>query len=165
MPCRNSVLWLYRLERNYSWQSGLSFSEDLVYRDTSGKVRLILEQDGRMTVTKGYAWNGCSPKFCFFDLLLGTPDGVVNANTGRPKTYFASLIHDALYQFLKVSPTPLTRSQADGCFLRLMKESDFSLAYLYWAAVRLFGGLLWGGKQYVRKWRGEAVTALSLLGE
>ena len=163
MLCKNSVRWLYRLERSYSWQSGLPFSEDLVYRDASGKVRLILEQGGRMTVTKGYAWNGCSPKFCFCDLLIGTPDGVVNATTGRPKTYFASLIHDALYQFLRVN-APLTRRQADGCFLRLMKESDFALAYLYWVAVRAGGRFVWRGKQFVRKWRGEVVTVSSLVG-
>jgi len=99
MFCKNSVRWLYRLEQNFTWESNHPLPEDFVFWDKSGAVRLIIEMGGRITVTRRYAWNGCSPKFCFFDLLIGTPEGVVHARTGRPKTYFASLIHDALYQF------------------------------------------------------------------
>jgi hypothetical protein len=152
--CKNKVSWLFKLEKNYSWESGLHFSSDYVYRDAKGKVRLIIEADGRVTVTKGYSWNGCSPKVCFFDINIGTPDGVVHKQTGRPKTYYASLVHDALYQFRKVD-APYSRRQADACFLRLMKESDFLLRYIYWAAVRVFGWIVWLGKKQTRKWKGE----------
>src|SRR5712691_2897454 len=100
MFCENSVRWLYWLEKNFSWDSGLSISQDYAFKDKTGVVRLILERGGRITVTQGYAWDGCSPKFCFCDLLFGTPDGVVDTQTGRPKTYYASLVHDALYQFV-----------------------------------------------------------------
>lgn len=154
--CEDSVSWLFRLERNFSWHSGLPFTEDRVYRDAKGKVRLILERGGLMTVTGGYAWNGCSPKVCCLDFLIGTPDGVVSATTGRPKTYFASLVHDALYQFLAVG-TPVTRRDADGCFFRLMEESRFSPRYIYWLAVRAFGWLVWKGKMMARHWAGERV--------
>ena len=87
MFCEDSVRWLYRLEENFSWESGLSISQDYAFKDKTGVVRLILESGGRITVTRDYAWNGCSPKSCFFDLLFGTPDGVVHAQTGKPKTH------------------------------------------------------------------------------
>jgi len=155
--CKNSVKWLYRNPENFSWESGLEISEDLVFRDVSGGVRLILEPGGRITVTRGYAWNGCSPKFCLFDLVIGTPDGVVHARTGRPKTYYASMVHDALYQFLEAD-SPVTRRQADACFLRLMAESEFMLRHLYWAAVRLFGWLVYGAKKAKRGWKGSGTA-------
>ncbi|MDY6791983.1 MAG: DUF1353 domain-containing protein [Thermodesulfobacteriota bacterium] len=126
-------------------------------------MRLIIEVDGMLTVTRGYAWNGCSPKICFLDILLGTPDGAVYGPTGKPKTYFASMVHDALYQFL-YSKTPITRAEADGCFLRLMAESEFMLRYLYWFAVRLFGCLVWRGKKIVRKWDGEVMPVKQQIG-
>jgi hypothetical protein len=138
--CKDSVAWLYRLERSESWESGVTVPGDYFFKDKKGRVRLIVERSGRLTVTRGYAWNGCSPKFCLFDIVLGTPDGVVHRETGRPKAYFASLFHDALYQFLP-EECPYTRRQADEMFLRLLAQSGFAPRRLYWAAVRLFGGL------------------------
>jgi hypothetical protein len=160
--CRNGVSWLYRAEKSFIWDSGLEVDEDRVFLDAAGKVRLIIETTGRITVTRGYSWNGCSPKVCVFDFLLGTPDGVVHKNTGRPKTYFASMVHDALYQFLKTD-SPIGRKQADDCFLRLMEDSDFSPRYLYWAAVRIFGRLVWRGKQMRRGWQGRSLPVAALL--
>jgi len=150
MFCENSVRWLYRLEANFSWDSGLSLDQDYAFKDKTGVVRLVLEQDGRITVTRGYSWDGCSPKVCFFDLLIGTPDGVVDSHTGRPKTYYASLVHDALYQFIPAE-LPLSRRQADQCFLRLMDATGFRLRYLYYVAVRALGWLVWRAKRRIRK--------------
>ncbi len=138
--CKNSVKWLYRLESPYSWDSGMPIESDRFFFDRKGRLRLVIEESGRITVTAGYSWNGCSPKFCLFDILLGTPDGVVHAHTGRPKTYYASMIHDALYQFLPAD-LPYAASQADGIFLRLMEESEFGPRRLYWLAVRALGWL------------------------
>ena len=160
--CKNSVRWLYRLEQSFSWQSGLPIGEDSVFFDSSGKVRLIIEAAGRITVTRGYSWNGCSPKVCVLDLLIGTPDGVVNARTGRPKTYFASMVHDALYQFLRAN-SPVSRRQADRCFLQLMDDSEFSLRYVYWLAVRILGRFVWSGKNAVRHWQGTGMVTSALL--
>jgi len=140
MPCREAAEWLFRLERNYTWQSPYAFDRDWAFQDTKGHTRLLITTDGVITVIKGYAWDGATPKTCAFDLVLGTPDGVVFLGTGKPKTYYASLVHDALYQFLPAD-SPLTRAQADRCFLLLMEEHKFSLRRLYWIAVRLFGGL------------------------
>ncbi len=150
----NNAEWVYRLEKNFVWDSNLPVSDDLIFRDSDDKVRLIIETDGKITVTQGYRWNGCSPKFYAFDLVLGVPDGITHSISGRPKTYEASLIHDALYQFLKTD-APYSRKEADACFLQLMTSSDFALRYLYWAVVRVFGWLFWHGMKYKRKWHGR----------
>ncbi len=162
MLCRKGVRWVYRLERNYSWESSHRLPEDFVFRDGQGKVRLIIEKEGTITVTAGYAWDGCSPKICAFDILLGTPDGIVHAETGRPKTYYASLVHDALYQFLREA-APLTRRDADRFFLRLLKESDFLPAHLYWLVVRVLGWLVWRGTEAKRQWHGTRERVADLL--
>lgn len=156
MFCEHSVEWVYRLERNFSWESGLDITRDYAFKDRAGKVRLILERGGRITVTRGYAWNGCSPKFCVFHILIGTPDGVVDSRTGRPKTYYASLVHDAMYQFVP-DGLPVSRFEADRCFLRLMEETGFRPRLIYFWAVWLFGGLVWRATRYVRNTKGEAV--------
>jgi hypothetical protein len=160
--CRNSVKWLYRTDVNFGWDSGFEIPEDQFFLDAEGKVRLILERGGRVTVTREYAWNGCSPKVCLFDFLFGTPDGVVHVRTGRPKTYFASMVHDALYQFLLVN-SPITRRQADDAFYRLMAESDFAPRRLYWLFVRLFGWLVWQATSARRDWRGMSVSVQELM--
>ena len=152
--CRNGVDWLYRLEQSYTWKSNHPIAEDLVFKDRDGKVRLIVGKDGTITVTRGYAWDGCTPKFCVLDFLIGTPDGVVHKDTGHPKTYYASLVHDALYQFLP-DGLPLRRRHADRFFLLLMAESDFSPRWVYWAAVRVFGGLFRRAMRVKRKTKGS----------
>ncbi len=159
MPfCSPHVSWLYRLSTSFTWQSNLPIAEDLAFKDKTGKVRLILEQGGRITVTRGYSWNGCSPLFCLFDLTIGTPDGIVDKTTGRPKVYFASLVHDALYQFLP-DGLPLTRAQADGCFLALMNDTGFRLRHIYYLAVRTFGGLV---RRVIRRSRESQGSKLEL---
>lgn len=153
--CRNGVDWLYRLEKSYSWQSNYPIPEELVFRDKNEKVRLIVSTDGTITVTRGYSWDGCTPKFCVLDFIIGTPDGVVHKDTGHPKTYYASLVHDALYQFIP-DGLPLGRRHADRFFLLLMAESDFGPRWVYWAAVRVFGGLF---RRVMRVKRGTKGTA------
>ena len=148
--CENSVRWLYMLDQHFTWESGLEIKEDVAFKDKTGVVRLVLEKGGRFTVMRGYAWNGCSPKYCLFDILLGTPDGVVDSRTGRPKTFYASLVHDALYQFVP-DGLPLTRRQADQCFLRLLEETGFRPRILYYLAVRVFGALVRRATRYVRR--------------
>jgi len=102
---------------------------------------LKIDISGNITIKgsygNGYAWDGCSPKFNVLDIfLIGTPDGRINVNTGKPVTYYASLIHDALYQFRK--DLGIKRKVADKVFLYYL--GDFQLRFIYYAAVRLFGG-------------------------
>jgi hypothetical protein len=156
MFCKNAVKWLYRLDRNFPWQSKLDIKQDYAFKDKDGTVRLILEQGGKVTVIGGYAWNGCSPKFCFCDILFGTPEGVVDARTSKPKTFYASLVHDAMYQFL-TDGLPISRRDADQCFLALLKETYFRPRLIYYLVVRLFGGLVLHIERSSRKTNGTAV--------
>jgi hypothetical protein len=155
--CTNAVKWLYRLESNFSWRSPFRFQTNYVFFDKEKKPRLVLLKNGEVVVTEGYCWNGCSPKVCVLDLLIGTPEGVVHVRSGRPKTAPASMVHDAMYQFLSAG-LPLTRAQADRAFLDLLREYDFLYARIYWIAVRLFGRLVLAGKRKARKWAGSFET-------
>ena len=74
---------------------------------------------GHCTIKKGYAWDGCT----------GVPD--------TSKTYYASLVHDALYQYGKI--IGLKQLVADRWFLYLLKKHQFRLYWLYYAGVRVFG--------------------------
>ena len=153
MLCRDSAPWVYRLEKSFCWESGRTVPDDYVFFDSAGKAWLMIDKHGKITVLRGYSWNGCTPKICVLDLLIGTPEGAVYEGTGKRKTYYASLVHDALYQFLREA-SPLTRGDADRFFLRLMQESDFVLARVYWLVVRALGWAFWHGTSRKREWRG-----------
>jgi hypothetical protein len=96
---------------------------------------------------KGYAWDGCSPKFQVFDLIFGTPDGAVISGTGRPAAYYASMVHDVLYQYHKKFKDKITRKQVDLIFLDELRKQNFRLAYIYFLFVRGLGGVYWGAKR------------------
>ncbi len=87
---------------------------------------------GTIWVSKGYAWDGCTPSIRVFGLgWIGTPEGAVDYRTEKPLTYYASLVHDALTQF-KACP----RKLADQIFYEMLKEAGFELAWLYYIGVR-----------------------------
>ena len=104
---------------------------------------LSIEPDGKITLKgsygDGYAWDGCSPKGVFLDIIWGTPDGKLDWGTEAPITYYASLIHDVLYQFK--ADIPISKKETDILFLLNLKRAKFLLAGLYGFAVRVFGGL------------------------
>ena len=93
---------------------------------------------GSFNNKKGYAWDGCTPKFNFMDITWVIPDGKTIQHTepisGKthyaPITYYASMIHDALYQYKRC--IPVTRKEADLIFYDILKGSKFSLAWLYY---------------------------------
>ena len=150
------MFWRFKLQGDYTWHSGVPVPSEFRFHDENkDKLRLVIHADGRITVKDGYAWDGCSPKFSIFDLFyIGTPDGVRDVNTGRPKTYYASLIHDALYQFMEHPDMPYSRAQMDRFFLVLMRARRFRLSGLYWLAVRVIGGIYHGVvKLFTRKKR------------
>ncbi len=126
-------IWIFKLEKNYSTKTkfkNYNFSSEW----------LTINKKGIITVKKKYAWNGCTPKFNFLDLAaIGTPDGIINIETMKPKTYYASLIHDVLYQYYGYHG--INRKNIDLLFLEIMRENKFMLALIYFCAVRVFGGI------------------------
>lgn len=100
---------------------------------------LTIDCEGRVTVKanqNGYAWDGCTPKWSILNLfILGVPDGHVDYRTGKPFTYYASMVHDALYQYLDT--IPVTKDQVDRLFLEML--GDFKLKQVYYLAVKWFG--------------------------
>lgn len=127
---------MFCIKKEYKWKLENDYS---VYVKELENIQVDLPwvtiSSGLITIRKGYTWNGCSPSISVLDMFfIGTPDGIVDYNTGKPKTHYASLVHDCLYQF-KI----LGRKEADLIFRRMMKESRFALADIYYLAVRAFG--------------------------
>lgn len=84
------------------------------------------------TIKKGFAWDGSSGVSDWIDRK--------DPKTGMPKTYYASLVHDAGYRYLRQCCSfPYSKAEIDRFFYRLLKESNFRLAWLYWIGVVIFG--------------------------
>lgn len=106
-----------------------------------------LSEDGTVIIKgthyKGYAWDGCSPKFKFKDWYFGTWEAVLNFDTGQSKTYYASLVHDVFYQFAKEVRGFVKRKEVDREFYNILKRDGLRLAKVYYLGVRLFGWIWW----------------------
>ncbi len=112
-----------------------------------------------------YAWDGCTPKRWFYWLfIVGTPDWwkktlhiftfKKDTSTGDygpdPKTvnwrqaFHASLIHDALYQYLDT--IPIAKKDADWLFYDMLIEAGLwrVIARIYHFGVRRFGSWVVG---------------------
>lgn len=134
------------------------YSEWLVVHDgriivNPGESHVDLEHGEvsyRFERPRTYAWDGCSPKVPFYWLaIFGTPDWwehrerlqriregeIHEKEVFWPVAHHASLVHDALYQFLNVAP--VRKEQADRLFQRMLRESGMPrpLAWLYHFAV------------------------------
>lgn len=84
-----------------------------------------LEPDGQLLIHAGYAWDGPSgPTIDTRNFMRG------------------SLIHDALYQFLREGQLPADRrKEADQELDRCLKQDGMSAARRWW----VYTGLRWGG--------------------
>ena len=117
--------WKFKLAQDYRYRhsafTGIEFANDW--------TRIT---DGQITVFKGYAWDGCSPKFTLTGLFtFGTPDGVLRH--GLPWTYHASLVHDVLCQFRP--DHGLTQRQVTDLFADMLTQTRWPLTWLYVRAV------------------------------
>ena len=133
-------VYVYCVKEDYKYQSSI------IGRECENEW-FKLAKDGAVIVKgthyKGYAWDGCSPKFKLKDLYLGTWEAVLNLDTGQSKTYYASLIHDVFYQFSQKVRPFVKRKEVDREFYSILKRDKFRCASLYYAAVRLFGWIFW----------------------
>lgn len=105
-------MWKFTLNNDY-----ISFEPLLkgIERDEE----YLKVSDCMVSIPKGYSWDGCTfaPDF--------------------KKTYFASCLHDSLYQY-KVG-----RKLADKVFYSRMKREGFKLSKLYYLGTRLFGWIFY----------------------
>ena len=109
-------------------------------------------RDGMFKIPAGYEWDGCSPKMSIGPLVLGTHDGPLAAD-GHPQTYWASLVHDAMYQYVfelaahfRLSVRRVKAGADELFYLRLL-HAGFRDAELYYRAVHWLG---WG--YIARRW-------------
>jgi hypothetical protein len=155
-----AVKWIFILDKDFvfnvrqhlTW----SFSEGCAFVDSQGNRWLEIHPNGDAKVLAGYSWDGCTPKFTIWDIVLGIPDGIPNSKTTKPKAYYASLLHDALYQFLDAD-LPITREGADRVFLQLLSRDGFGPRGVYYAAVRGFGGVFRLFTRWKRTYDGKRV--------
>lgn len=155
-----AVRWVFVLDEDYVYNLRehlpADWNEACAFVDRSGRRRLEIHRNGDARVLADYAWDGCTPKFSLFDIVFGVPDGIPNRITRKPKAYYASLLHDALYQFLDAD-LPLSRAQADRVFLELLTRDRFAPRPIYYAAVRVFGGLARLFTRWKRSYAGRRV--------
>jgi hypothetical protein len=159
---RFAVRWIFLLDSDYRYNVGrhlpAHWREGSAFLDRKGHRRLEIHSNGDVVVLAGYAWDGCTPKFCIADIVFGIPDGIPSEKTKKPKAYYASLLHDALYQFLDAG-LPLTRHQIDLVFLEILSRDRFAPKWVYFVAVRAFGALFRRFTHWKRSYAGKR-TAL-----
>lgn len=142
------MLYIYTTQRNVGIQLPPSMLRGV--KDFKSEWLKIDTQRKVIIVKKGYSWDGCTPKlFSILGLFwVGTPDGVPLGD-GFRITGKASLMHDALYQYL--GEHTMSRKQCDEVFKYQLGIDGFKLKWPYYAAVRTFGGLFnWYYRKFVK---------------
>lgn len=119
---RTSFRYKYTLTEDAHFRIGKLLKQGQA-SDAWGRVFMSWVGD-RLTIHKGYAWDGAT---CWFD----SADNMA-----------ATLLHDALYQLSSASNSPFTRAESDRYF-RQLQSSRFQ-AHLTYLGVRLFGSFFWG---------------------
>jgi hypothetical protein len=125
-------VWKFTLEKDFSidlYEYYHHFS-DYVFMDFVGGKRVVVGDltRGKLTILKGYQWDGCTPKFMLFGKAIGIPD--------FKKTYKPSLVHDFLIDHCSQHFIP--RSVIDRIWTKMLKAEKFKLRFLYSPAVHLF---------------------------
>lgn len=132
-------VWKYHLDRDYAYPLGIRLPSPVRFHDEQGRHWADIGMDGTLTIQAGYRWNGCDPKIRIGDTIWGTSDGVPDPVTNKPKTYWASLVHDVLCQFQRDREMPLTRAQIDIVFYDILRRDGFAQALHYYYVVRWLG--------------------------
>lgn len=107
----------YFLTREHKQNTG-------IYGFTIDTDFISLQDNGVIIIRKGYAWDGCSGP---------TIDRKTNMRAG--------LVHDALYQLIRLGHLPASkRSDIDKLFKKILQEDKFPLSSLYYFGVSMFAG-------------------------
>ena len=133
-----------------------TYTTNLLQNRTCDFKWLSISDNGTITVKgsheNGYAWDGCTPKMNLLHITWGNFDGKLkrfSKGNYKPYTYYASMIHDVLYQYKRCAP--VTRKEADRIFYIMLKESGFMWARSFYIGVRLFGWWFSGWKYKSKK--------------
>lgn len=105
-PYKFKIKQNYVCEMDTGWELEKSYNSKWLHINEQGRVTV------KATDVDSYSWDGCTPKWSLLNLVIvGTPDGHINFRTMLPYTYHASLVHDALYQYLDT--VPIKKKQID----------------------------------------------------
>jgi len=110
----------YQLEQTYSQFTG-------IVCQGGGNAFVDIKPNGFLTISKGYAWDGAS----------GPAIDTLNFRRG-------SLIHDALYQLIRLGHVSLAdRDKADRLLQQIVLEDGMTRLRAWWVytAVSIFGGV------------------------
>lgn len=117
----------YRSLHRYKYQLMKPYVQNVgVPGYTSETPYLGLQDNGRLEIKTTYAWDGPSGP------TLDTPDFMRG-----------SLVHDALYQLIRMEVLPSSlRAHADRLLREMCREDgmEWFRAWYVWLAIRLFGG-------------------------
>lgn len=141
----SSKVWKFVHHMDFSYQTDILKGRECDYE------WLSISKDGTITVKgsnyNGYAWDGCTPKKNFLQITWGNFDGEITKfgpGDYKPFTYYASMIHDVLYQYKRCAP--VTRKEVDLIFYGMLKEAGYMWANVYYWGVRAFGWVFSGWK-------------------
>jgi len=138
-------LKLYQLDEDYEYKLPKKFQKDTmggIFKFYDKEQNLVLTLDGKsVRIRKGYLWNGASPKIEFLGIIIGTYDGEIDPETGKPITYYATCVHDAMCICQKENSFFYTRREIDLIFYHMLKEAGWKHSRLYFLAVRIYSKL------------------------
>lgn len=115
-------------------------TQKITFGDEKGNIWLTITHKS-IIISKDYAWNGCSPKK-WWGFWWGTPD--------FEKTIIASLVHDALIQFINTKHFPFSRYECDNIFKNILNQNKFKLVDEYYVGVRV-GSKILPNNKYIGK--------------
>lgn len=95
----------------------------------------------RVTIKKGYSWDGCSPKIKLFGKIIGTPDG------RNHECKNASMWHDLFYQYSSdLIRMGVSREDVDIMFYYDLSIDGWKYSDLYYKVVDKLGWINWNDK-------------------
>lgn len=127
--------WLFQIDKDFTYRhqalEGINYSN-----------KWCSIADGVLTVKKGYAHDGCSPKYDICGLfVIGVPDG--RQHLGKPITHDAALVHDVFCQWRH--SIPITKAATVQIFREMLHEVKFGPADIYANAVDRWGPQVFRG--------------------
>lgn len=137
---------------NYKWIA--TETKQFFLPDYNGGEKTILSKkdhtvlakitpDGNLTVYKGYAWDGCTPKWVIGGKVFGVWDGFITYEN-KQQMYYPSMVHDVLCQIYNREHgiNFYTRKSIDTIFYNEMTHPSLDINVIhrciYYTGVRVY---------------------------